>query len=123
MILVDSLFRYMISNPKRDPGPGSYIEGCSVHDQRIERLWREVFYGCTSYFYELFWYLEIRGYLDVENLFLFGPCSISFSQELMNYCTSLLLDGIHTPSPHQLIKCQNNYGSLAWLETHWRKYA
>ena len=66
MILVDSLFRYMISDPKRDPDPGSYIEGCSVHDQRIERLWREVFYGSTSYFYKLFWYLEIRGYLDVE---------------------------------------------------------
>ena len=57
----------MISHPKRGPGRGSYIGGCSVRNQRIERLWGDVFYDCTSYFHEFFSYLEIRGYLDVEN--------------------------------------------------------
>ena len=67
MILVGSLFRYMLSHPRRDPGRGSYIGGCSVQNQRLERFFGDVFYGCTSYFYELFSYLEIRGYLDVKN--------------------------------------------------------
>ena len=57
----------MISHPKKSPGRGSYIGGCSVYNQHMERLWGDVLYGCTSYFYELFSYLEIKGYLDVEN--------------------------------------------------------
>ena len=57
----------MISHPKRGPGRGSYIGGCIVNNQRIEHFLGNAFYGCTSYFFDLFSYLEIRGYLDVEN--------------------------------------------------------
>ena len=55
-------------------------------------------------------------------LFTFGPWSMFFTQELMNFCTGLLEDRMHIPSPHQLIKRQNSYWSLAWLETDRRKY-
>ena len=64
---VGSLFRYMISHPKRVPGRSSYTGGCSVHNQRIERLWGDALYGWTSYFYKLFSYIQIREYLDVQN--------------------------------------------------------
>ena len=46
-----------------------------------------------------------------KTLFTFNPCSMPFSQKLVNYCTGLLLDRMHIPSPHRLIKRQNNYGS------------
>lgn len=36
----------------------------SVHNQRIERLWRDVFRCVLTVFYQLFYYLEERGVLD-----------------------------------------------------------
>lgn len=40
------------------------IMGRSVHIQQIERLWRDVFQGCISLYYELFTHLEMIGILD-----------------------------------------------------------
>ena len=67
--------------------------------------------------------LRLEDILMLKILFIFGPCSMFFIQELMNFCTGLLLDGMHIPSSHRIIKRQNNYGSLAWLEIDRRKYA
>lgn len=48
-------------------GSPRHITGRSVHNQRIERLWRDVHAQVTETFYGLFYKLEDEGKLDINN--------------------------------------------------------
>ena len=53
---------------ERGEGRGSFIAGPSTRNQRIKRLWRDVFRWECHLFYYMFYALEDTGLLNNENL-------------------------------------------------------
>lgn len=97
---------YMLEHPLRGPGRGSMITGKSIHNQRIERLWRDVYEGVLKFYRGLFHHLEASGLLDPENElqmfclhFVYIPRIRQHLQIWMNAWNShpLRTEGNHSP--------------------------
>jgi hypothetical protein len=72
----------LFMNVMRGADRASCIAGKSVHNQRIERLWRDVASNVTAFFYALFYELEDEGVLDINNEMHISALYVVFLPEI-----------------------------------------
>ena len=94
------------------------ITGSSVHNQRIERLWRDTYRCVLSVFYQIFYHLEDNGVLDPSSeLDLF--CLHFVYMQKINDALRIFMSGWnnhaltteHNKTPIQLYTCGILFGN------------
>lgn len=68
------------------------LTGSSVHNQRIERLWRDTYRCAVSLYYQIFHYLEDLGVLDPDSDLDLFCLHLVYNQKI-NYTLKAFMDG------------------------------
>mmetsp|Transcript_13147 Transcript_13147/g.19768 ORF Transcript_13147/g.19768 Transcript_13147/m.19768 type:complete len:200 (+) Transcript_13147:653-1252(+) len=98
---------YMIAHRGRDRS--SFIAGSSTHNNRIERLWRDMRIHTTQAYMELFKSFEMEG-MDLTNILHIYTLQYLFIPRIQ-YC---LQQFINTWNNHKM-RTENNYSPLQLL--------
>ena len=105
--------QFLLNHPSR--GSGCMITGRSVHNQRIKRLWRDVFAECTSYFYTLFYALEENGVNKItiaKQIYL--HCILFIWRIFKSNSINSKRAGTTTECEHAIIELRFNSGCLGF---------
>ncbi|XP_048010685.1 uncharacterized protein LOC125262115 [Megalobrama amblycephala] len=101
----------------------SFISGKSVHNQRIERLWRDVWTAVTTTYYDTLHGLEEDGLLDISNTLHIFLAQFVFLPRLRKDLQTFAEGWNHHPlrtegnmTPHQLWEVGLMQNSISELE-------
>lgn len=117
---------YMLTHPLRCSTINPVIVGKSVHNQRIERLWRDLYQGVTCTYYYLFYHLENVGLLDPLNendLFCLHYVYLNVInhhiQEWVDSWNVHKMSSVHNLSPFQMwIEGFRFMNTFEWMPGH-----
>ena len=88
----------------RGEGRGSFIPGPSTHNQRIERLWRDVFRCVCHMYYYIFYGMEMSGILNpADPMHLFALHLVFLPQ------INLAMDEYREAFNHHPVRTENNW--------------
>lgn len=103
---------YMLTHPQRRFLSNPMIVGKSVHNQRIERLWRDLFQGVSCTYYYLFNHLEDAGLLDI----LDEKDIFSLHYVYLPLINNHLKVWVDSWNAHKMSSCHNKTPTQMWIE-------